>query len=54
MENRRSVETFETVAEIELVYKSRVKASQRPQIISASDAYEVLLKLWDDGKLDLL
>ena len=42
------------VAEIELVYKSKVKASERPKIITSSDAYKVLKQTWDDGKIDLL
>lgn len=54
MEKKNVVESFGTVAEIELVYRSKVKASQRPQIISAGDAYRVLKDLWDDEKIELL
>ena len=32
------------VAEVELIYKSKVKASNRPQIGSSKDAYQVLIK----------
>ncbi len=42
------------VAEIELVYKSKVKASQRPQISTSKDCYEVLKQLWNESKLELL
>jgi DNA repair protein RadC len=42
------------VAEIELVYKSKVKASQRPQTRTAKDCYEVLKQSWDENKIDLL
>jgi DNA repair protein RadC len=54
MEKQNSVNLYGKVAEVELVYKTKVKASERPQIISASDAYEVLMTLWEEGKIDLL
>ena len=41
-------------SEVELIYKSKVKASQRPQINSSKDAYEVLLKCWDEGKIEFV
>lgn len=54
MEKQNSVAPYGKVAEVELVYKTKVKACERPQIISASDAYEVLMTLWEEGKIDLL
>lgn len=42
------------VAEVELIYKSKVKASERPQIVSSKDAYEVLLQVWDENKIELV
>jgi DNA repair protein RadC len=42
------------VAEVELVYKSKVKASERPVITSSSDAVKVLRILWEEGKMDLV
>ncbi len=42
------------VAEIELVYKSKVKASERPKINSAKDAYDIFLKYWDKNKIDFV
>ena len=41
------------VSEVELIYKSKVKPSQRPQITTSKGAYEILLKVWDAGRLDL-
>ncbi len=32
------------VAEVELVYKTKVKASERPLITTSKDCYETLLK----------
>jgi len=40
------------VAEVELIYRSKVKASERPQITSSRDAYNLLLQTWDENKID--
>lgn len=53
MEKKSLVEAIANVAEVELVYKSKVKPSERPQITSSLDAYNVIKLLWDDDKLDL-
>ncbi|MEI6949641.1 JAB domain-containing protein [Paraflavisolibacter sp. H34] len=42
------------VSEIELVYTSKVKASQRPQIATSSDAYDLFVQHWEEGKMDLV
>lgn len=42
------------VAEIQLSYKTKVKPSQRPQIRSSKDAYNVLLENWDEDKLEFI
>lgn len=44
MESIMDVSALYKVAEVELSYKSKVKASDRPQIMSSKDAYNVLLK----------
>ncbi|MGL4584724.1 MAG: JAB domain-containing protein [Flavobacterium sp.] len=41
-------------SEIELIYKSKIKASQRPRIDSSYSAFEVALKAWDENKIELL
>ncbi|WP_025125644.1 JAB domain-containing protein [Myroides odoratimimus] len=41
-------------SEVELMYKSKIKASQRPQITSSYNAYQVALKAWDSNKIELL
>ncbi len=53
MERTNASGLFE-VSEIELVYKSRVKASERPHITSSKSAYEILLKAWDEKKIEFL
>lgn len=41
-------------SEVELIYKSKVKASQRSQIISSYSAYQIALKAWDSNKIELI
>lgn len=53
MEKKIVTEVLGKVAEVELVYKSKVKASERPQIVSSKDAYDILLAVWEEGKMDL-
>jgi DNA repair protein RadC len=53
MESTNEKTLFE-VAEIQLTYKSKVKASLRPKITSSRDAYQVLNKYWDDGKIEFV
>jgi DNA repair protein RadC len=47
-------EALVKVAEVELVYKSKVKASERPTILTSTDAVNVFRILWEDGKMDLV
>ena len=54
MERQNTVACYGKVAEVELVYRSKVKASERPQITSSYDAYEILKNIWEDGKLELM
>ena len=42
------------VAEVELIYKSEVKASERPVIKESKDAYEILMNYWDLNRIELL
>ena len=41
------------VAEIEIVYKTKVKAADRPKITSSKDIYPLLLSIWDMDRIDL-
>jgi DNA repair protein RadC len=42
------------VAEVELVYKTKVKASERPKVTSSKDIYNILRQVWDENKIDML
>jgi len=46
-------QNWQMVAEIELIYKSKVKASERPQIKSSKDVYKLAIACWDPNKIEL-
>lgn len=46
--------SISNVAEVELVYRSKVKASERPAVSSSGDAAQLFRALWDEGKLELV
>ncbi|MEO6135861.1 MAG: JAB domain-containing protein, partial [Ginsengibacter sp.] len=54
MEQLMNVEVLSKVAEIELVYKSKVKPSERPRITSTKEAYQILLQTWDVNKIEFV
>ncbi|WP_432221830.1 JAB domain-containing protein [Flavobacterium sp. TMP13] len=53
MENHAKNSNWLIVSEIKLSYKSRVKASERPQITSSKSAYEIALQLWNPNTIEL-
>jgi DNA repair protein RadC len=42
------------VAEVELVYHSKVKAADRPKVCSTAEAYKILLNHWNKDTIGLL
>ena len=42
------------VSEVELVYRSKIKASQRPQVKDSRSAFDLLIRNWDFDKIELL
>jgi DNA repair protein RadC len=46
-------QNWQIVSEIELIYKTKVKASERPQIKSSRDAYRIAADAWDPCKIEL-
>ncbi len=42
------------VAEIQLTYKTSVKPSQRPKIVTSKDAYEIFLTTWDASRIEFV
>lgn len=47
-----STKNWQMVSEVELVYKTRVKASERLQIKSSKEAHNLLRSTWDEGKIE--
>lgn len=43
---------WQNVSEIELIYKTKVRSSERPQIKSSIDAYQLALSAWDHNKIE--
>jgi DNA repair protein RadC len=41
------------VAEVQLKYRSKIKASDRPQVKSSQDAYNLFSELWDQDTIEL-
>jgi len=52
MENEMIQPVWTKVAEVELVYKTKVKASERPVIKSPKDSYAILLNIWDQNRIE--
>lgn len=54
MEQQMSLFALNMVAEVELVYKTKVKPSERPLVKSAKDCYELLRSTWDENKIEFV
>lgn len=46
--------SFYKISEVELVYKTKIKASERPSVTCSQDAYNILLQQWDANKLCMI
>jgi RadC-like JAB domain len=53
MEESLKSEVLNHIAEVELIYKSKVKASERPKINHSKDAYIIFKNNWDENKIEL-
>jgi DNA repair protein RadC len=42
------------ISEVELIYRTKIKASERPSITCSKDAYNILLEQWDANKLCMI
>ena len=51
-ESMKSV-VLNQIAEVELMYKSKVKPSERPKISHSKDAYIIFKNSWDENKIEL-
>jgi len=48
------IEISPNIAQVELVYRNKVKAADRPRVKSSKDAYDLLLSTWDKNKIELV
>ena len=54
MEGKNQTSDWTKVSEVELIYKSKVKASERPKISDSREAYTLLMFHWDQNKIELV
>lgn len=54
MEKKTNYPEWCNVAEVELVYRTKVKPSQRPQISTAQDCFKILRQIWDAGRIEMV
>ena len=53
MEKKNAQTDWTKVSEVELVYKLKIKAADRPQIKCSMDAYALLKMIWNSGTIEL-
>ena len=51
---KKQIQLPANVAEIELVYRTKVKQSDRPRAISYAEAYKLFLETWDADQVEFV
>ena len=46
--------SWKTVSEIDLIYRTKVKSTDRPKITSSKSAYAILMDCWDPDKIEFI
>ncbi|WDO12356.1 JAB domain-containing protein [Flavobacterium sp. WW92] len=54
METSITTAEWQTVSEIQLVYRTKVAPSERPKISSSQSAYDLLLQAWDQDRIEFV
>ena len=54
MEQTMNLSALNTVSEVELIYKSKVKPTERPQLKTPKDCYQLLLQTWDENRIEFV
>ncbi len=54
METLLNEQSLNQIAEVELIYKSKIKASERVKLITSKDAADLLRLTWDENKIDFV
>ncbi|KAF2508713.1 JAB domain-containing protein [Flavobacterium zhairuonense] len=52
METSKTLQNWNQVAEIQLIYKTKVKASDRPYISSSKTVYQLALQFWNPDTIE--
>ncbi|MFH6989948.1 JAB domain-containing protein [Flavobacterium collinsii] len=52
MKTVKEEKNWKIPSEIELIYKTKIKASQRPHITSSATAYKVAMEIWNLNTID--
>ncbi len=47
-------ESWNQIAEVELIYKTKIKASERPQVKTSKESAELLKQMWNENKIDFV
>jgi DNA repair protein RadC len=53
MEKQPTARNWYQIDEVELVYRSKMKASERPKVSSSKEAYEFLKENWNADRINL-
>ncbi len=54
METLLSEQSLSQIAEVELIYKTKIKASERPKLRTSKDAADLLKRYWDENKIEFV
>jgi len=54
MEQQMNLSELNTVSEVELIYKNKVKPSERPVVKSSKECYELLSSTWNQNKIEFV
>jgi DNA repair protein RadC len=54
METLLNQHVWNQIAEVELVYRTKVKPSERPQVKTSRESAEILRQLWNENKIDFV
>lgn len=54
METLMNEQSWNQIAEVELIYKTKIKASERPQVKTSKESAALLKQMWNGNKIDFV
>ncbi len=54
METLMNEQSWNQIAEVELIYKTKIKASERPLVKTSKEAADLLKQIWNENKIDFV